>query len=166
MFPKMQIKAKCLKAFLHKELEVAQEKTILNQCVQIFDEGEDVQLLRKNGIAILKFFEQDNSTKKDLINIAGDDLHIFSKYYNQIHESICNATMKFEKAKIGLNWIPLYFCLTLGKKSVDYGMPILPENINIDEMIKIFTSANNISYDLKSAYWKVARQILDDIERL
>ena len=63
------------------------------------------------------------------------------------------------------NWIPMYLFLATAKRSKQYGVQFFTNN-NLDEMIKAFTETNEIDKKLKLIYWKLARKILEDLEKL
>lgn len=59
----------------------------------------------------------------------------------------------------------MYLFLAIAKRSKQYGVQFFT-NDNLDEMIKAFTETNEIDKKLKLIYWKLARKILEDLEKL
>ena len=57
----------------------------------------------------------------------------------------------------------MYLTLAVAKKFKNENIEIFPPYINIEEMIKEFTSTDKINRRTKMIYWSIASQILEDM---
>lgn len=163
MFTKSEIKKIVLKSWFHHELLYAELQTILNNGVKIIHD-ERVEFIRKNGEDFLIQCEKENCTKEHIQKLQ-KKFKFFKNYYNQINKSIDYIIKKNQEIDLKNNWIPMYLFLAIAKRSKQYGVQFFT-NDNLDEMIKAFTETNEIDKKLKLIYWKLARKILEDLEKL
>ena len=60
----------------------------------------------------------------------------------------------------------MYLALAIAKKFRNENIEILPPCIDIEEMIKTFTSTDKITRRTKMIYWSIATQILEDMRNI
>ena len=159
MFTKSKIKIMCIAAFLHRELTMAEIATRNGKGESIIENGEYVRI---NGNLILNHWCKQGYTYKN-ISILQRRIKKIKNYYNQIDISIRKIISKNEHLDLNNNWIPMYLTLAVAKKLKTQNIEIFPQYIDIEEMIKVFTSTDKIDRKTKLIYWSIAGQILEDM---
>jgi regulator of replication initiation timing len=159
MFTKSKIKIMCIAAWLHRELTMAEIATITGKGDSIV---ENVEFVRINGILILNHWHKQGYTYRNIITLQ-QRIKKVKDYYNRIDKSIRKVISENKNLDIDNNWIPMYLTLAIAKKFRNEGIEIFPPCIDIEEMVKIFTSTDKITRRTKMIYWSIASQILEDM---
>lgn len=159
MFTKSKIKIMCIVAFLHRELTSAEIATRQGKGESIVENGDYV---RVNGALILNHWHNIGYTYRN-ISILQKKIKSIKDYYDRIDVSIRKIISKNKHLDIGNNWIPMYLTLAVAKKLKTQNIEIFPAYIDIEEMIKVFTSTDKIDRKTKLIYWSLASQILEDM---
>ena len=159
MFTKSKIKIMCIAAFLHRELAAAEIATRQGKGESIVENGEYV---RVNGTLILNHWHKQGYTYKNIFFLQ-KKIKKVKDYYNQIDLSIKKIFSKNQHLDLKNNWIPMYLTLAVAKKLKTQNIEIFPPYIDIEEMIKVFTSTDKIDRKTKLIYWSLAGQILEDM---
>ena len=159
MFTKSKIKIMCIAAFLHRELAAAEIATRQGKGESIVENGEYV---RVNGTLILEHWHKQGYTYKN-ISFLQKKIKKIKDYYNSIDLSIKKIISKNKHLDLDNNWIPMYLTLAVAKKLKTQNIEIFPPYIDIEEMIKVFTSTDKIDRKTKLIYWSLASQILEDM---
>lgn len=160
MFTKSKIKIMCIVAWLHRELAAAEIATRQGKGENIVENGEYVRI---NGTLILNHWHKQGYTYKNL-SVLQKKIKKIKNYYNQIDTSIRNIMSKNEHLDLNNNWIPMYLTLAVAKKLKSQKIEIFPPYIDIEEMIKVFTSTDKIDRKTKLIYWSIAVRILEDMK--
>lgn len=159
MFTKSKIKIMCIAAFLHRELAAAEIATRQGKGETIIENGEYV---RVNGTLILNHWNKQGYTYKNIFFLQ-KKIKKIKDYYNSIDLSIRKIISKNKHLDLDKNWIPMYLTLAVAKKLKTQNIEIFPPYIDIEEMIKVFTSTDKIDRKTKLIYWSLASQILEDM---
>ena len=159
MFTKSKIKIMCIVAFLHRELAIAEIATRQGKGESIVENGEYVRI---NGALILNHWHKIGYTYKNILFLR-KKIKKIEDYYNRIDKSIRKIISQNKHLDLDNNWIPMYLTLAVAKKFKNENIEIFPPYINIEEMIKEFTSTDKINRRTKMIYWSIASQILEDM---
>ena len=159
MFTKSKIKIMCIVAFLHRELAIAEIETRQGKGESIVENGEYVRI---NGALILNHWHKIGYTYKNILFLR-KKIKKIEDYYNRIDKSIRKIISQNKHLDLDNNWIPMYLTLAVAKKFKNENIEIFPPYINIEEMIKEFTSTDKINRRTKMIYWSIASQILEDM---
>lgn len=162
MYTKSKIKIMCIVAWMHRELAKAE---ILSR----EGKGEviigNVEIVRINGNLILHHWHNQGWTYKNIFFLQ-QKIRKIKDYYNRIDGSIKKIVSQNKHLDLENNWIPMYLVLAVAKKLKNQGTEIFPSFIDIEEMIKVFTSTDKINRRTKMIYWSIAEEILEDMRRL
>lgn len=161
MFTKSKIKIMCIAAFLHRELALAEIATRQGKGESIIENGE---YIRVNGTLILNHWHKLGYTYKNIVFLQ-KKIKKIKDYYNRINSSIEKVISKNKHLDLNNNWIPMYLTLAVAKKLKTKNIEIFPLYIDIEEMIKVFTSTDKIDRKTKLIYWSMASQILEDMKK-
>ncbi len=162
MFTKSKIKIMCIVAWLHRELAMAEIATRQGKGETII---ENVYFVRMNGALILNHWHKQGYTYRNIITLQ-QRIKKIKDYYNRIDSSIRKVISQNKNLDIDNNWIPMYLALAIAKKFRNENIEILPPCIDIEEMIKTFTSTDKITRRTKMIYWSIATQILEDMRNI
>lgn len=162
MFTKPNIKNMVLKAYFYEELMYAEFQMLQDKGEKIIDDNK-TPIVRSYGKEFLTQVMENKCTKAHIFHLQ-KKFKFFKNFYNQINKSVEAVTKKNTYLKG--NWIPMYLFLAVNKKGSDYNIKLFDTDKNIDEMITAFTESMEIDKKLKLIYWKLARKILEDLEKL
>ena len=143
----------CIVAFLHRELAIAEIATRQGKGESIVENGEYVRI---NGALILNHWHKIGYTYKNILFLR-KKIKKIEDYYNRIDKSIRKIISQNKHLDLDNNWIPMYLTLAVAKKFKNENIEIFPPCINIEEMIKEFTSTDKINRRTKRRIYEEVR---------